>query len=119
MFFKPVVATLKQVAMITAKNYPNKNERAQKLRLTLVKIGEFIRNTLDGQQSMPSLEVRLWYVLLNAPSSPTSRSNLDYRDHVSLNYWPNKDASGAKLQLMFNKVMEASKASKPANGTSA
>jgi chromodomain-helicase-DNA-binding protein 1 len=100
MFFKPIVANLKQVAMITAKNYPSKNERAQKLRLTLVKIGEFIRNTLEGSQSMPSLEVRLW-------------------DYVSLNYWPNKEASGAKLQQMFNKVMEASKASKPSNGTSA
>jgi len=100
MFFKPIVANLKQVSMITAKNYPSKNERAQKLRLTLVKIGEFIRNTLEGSQSMPSLEVRLW-------------------DYVSLNYWPNKEASGAKLQQMFNKVMEASKASKPSNGTSA
>ncbi|KAJ6023151.1 hypothetical protein N7499_008473 [Penicillium canescens] len=100
MFFKPIVANLKQVSMITAKNYPSKNERAQKLRLTLVKIGEFIRNTLEGSQSMPSLEVRLW-------------------DYVSLNYWPNKEASGAKLQQMFNKVMEASKVSKPSNGTSA
>ncbi|CAI7640933.1 unnamed protein product [Penicillium crustosum] len=100
MFFKPIVANLKQVSMITAKNYPSKNERAQKLRLTLVKIGEFIRNTLEGSQSMPSLEVRLW-------------------DYVSLNYWPNKDASGAKLQQMFNKVMEASKASKASNGSSA
>ncbi|KAJ5494397.1 SNF2-related protein [Penicillium fimorum] len=100
MFFKPIVANLKQVSMITAKNYPSKNERAQKLRLTLVKIGEFIRNNLEGSQSMPSLEVRLW-------------------DYVSLNYWPNKDASGAKLQQMFNKVMEASKASKASNGSSA
>lgn len=41
-----------------------------------------------------------------------SLSDLTLRDHVSLNYWPNKDASGAKLQLMFNKVMEANKASK-------
>ncbi|KAJ5135864.1 Helicase C-terminal [Penicillium bovifimosum] len=102
MFFKPIVPNLKQVSMITAKNYPNKNERAQKLRLTLVKIGEFIRTTLEGSESMPSLEVRLW-------------------DYVSLNYWPNKDASGAKLQQMFNKVMEASKASKASkasNGSS-
>jgi chromodomain-helicase-DNA-binding protein 1 len=44
---------------------------------------------------------------------------LTFRDYVSLNYWPNKDASGAKLQQMFNKVMEASKASKASNGSSA
>ncbi|KAJ5151980.1 SNF2-related protein [Penicillium capsulatum] len=96
-FFKPIVPNLKQVSMITAKNYPNKGERAQKLRNTLVKIGDFIRSTLEGEQTMPSLERRLW-------------------DHVSVNYWPNKDASGSKLQQMFEKVQEASKASKESNG---
>jgi chromodomain-helicase-DNA-binding protein 1 len=34
------------------------------------------------------------------------------REYVSLNYWPNKEASGSKLQQMYEKVMEASKASK-------
>lgn len=48
-----------------------------------------------------------------------SLPDLTCRDYVSLNYWPNKDASGAKLQQMFNKVMEASKASKASNGSSA
>lgn len=62
MFFKPIIPNLKQVAMITAKNYPNKAERAQKLRSTIVKIGEFIRNTLEGEKPMPSLERRLWFV---------------------------------------------------------
>ncbi|OOQ90538.1 Chromodomain helicase hrp1 [Penicillium brasilianum] len=90
-FFRPIVPNLKQVTMITAKNYPNKHERALKLRNTIVKIGKFIRNTLEGEQSMPSLERRLW-------------------DYVSSNYWPNKEASGSKLQQMFDKVMEASKA---------
>ncbi|KAJ5587722.1 Chromodomain helicase hrp3 [Penicillium hispanicum] len=98
MFFKPIVPNLKQVSQITAKNYPNKAERALKLRNTIVKIGEFIRDTLEGQQSMPSLEVRLW-------------------DYVSVNYWPNKEASGSKLQQMFQKVQEAGKASKPSNGS--
>ncbi|CAL5870909.1 uncharacterized protein PFLUO_LOCUS5150 [Penicillium psychrofluorescens] len=92
-FFKPIVQNLKQVTMITAKNYPNKAERAQKLRSTIVKIGEFIHNTLEGSRPMPSLETRLW-------------------EYVSLNYWPNKEASGSKLQQMYEKVMEASKASK-------
>ncbi|KAJ5091878.1 SNF2-related protein [Penicillium alfredii] len=96
MFFKPIVMNLKEVSMITAKNYPNKAERAQKLRNTLVKIGEFIHHTLEGEHAMPSLERRLW-------------------DYVSLNYWPNKDASGSKLQQMYEKVMEASKASRKAS----
>ncbi|KAJ5893946.1 Chromodomain helicase hrp3 [Penicillium taxi] len=98
MFFKPIVPNLKQVSMITAKNYPEKADRARKLRNTIVKIGEFIDSTLEGQQSMPSLERRLW-------------------DYVSVNYWPNKEASGAKLQQMFMKVQEASKASKAATAS--
>ncbi|KAJ5698535.1 Chromodomain helicase hrp3 [Penicillium macrosclerotiorum] len=99
MFFRPIVPNLKQVSMITAKNYPNKHERALKLRNTIVKIGEFIRNTLEGEQSMPSLERRLW-------------------DYVSANYWPNKEASGSKLQQMFEKVMEASKTEKKSSNGS-
>lgn len=59
-FFRPIVEDLKEVSAITAKNYPSKSERAQKLRNTLVTIGEFIRDTLEGEQSMPSLERRLW-----------------------------------------------------------
>ena len=59
-FFRPILPNLRQVSMITAKNYPNKHERALKLRSTIVKIGKFIRGTLEGEQSMPSLERRLW-----------------------------------------------------------
>lgn len=59
-FFRPIIPNLRQVAMITAKNYPNKQERALKLRNTIVKIGKFIHSTLEGEQSMPSLERRLW-----------------------------------------------------------
>lgn len=59
-FFKPIVSKLKEVSTITAKNYPNKAERAQKLRNTIVTIGEFIGNTLGGDKSMASLETRLW-----------------------------------------------------------
>ncbi|KAF7719371.1 Helicase-like protein [Penicillium ucsense] len=92
-FFRPILPNLRQVSMITAKNYPNKHERALKLRSTIVKIGKFIRGTLEGEQSMPSLERRLW-------------------DYVSANYWPNKEASGTKLQQMFDKVMNAGKAEK-------
>ncbi|EPS32190.1 hypothetical protein PDE_07150 [Penicillium oxalicum 114-2] len=92
-FFRPILPNLRQVSMITAKNYPNKHERALKLRSTIVKIGKFIRGTLEGEQSMPSLERRLW-------------------DYVSANYWPNKEASGTKLQQMFDKVMDAGKAEK-------
>lgn len=32
---------------------------------------------------------------------------MKFRDYVSANYWPNKEASGSKLQQMFDKVMEA------------
>lgn len=60
MFFKPIVPKLREVSMITAKNYPNKAERAQKLRNTIVNIGQFIGNTLGGDKSMASLETRLW-----------------------------------------------------------
>lgn len=60
MFFKPIVPKLKEVSAITPKNYPNKAERAQKLRNTIVNIGEFIGNTLGGDRSMASLETRLW-----------------------------------------------------------
>lgn len=59
-FFKPIVPKLKEVSTITAKNYPNKAERAQKLRNTIVTIGEFIGSTLGGDKSMASLETRLW-----------------------------------------------------------
>lgn len=60
MFFKPIVPKLREVSMITAKNYPNKAERAQKLRNTIVNIGQFIGNTLGDDKSMASLETRLW-----------------------------------------------------------
>jgi chromodomain-helicase-DNA-binding protein 1 len=89
---------LKQVATITSKNYPNKADRAVKLRSTIEKIGEFIHNTLGGGDPMPSLERRLW-------------------DYVAVHYWPNKEVGGAKLQLMFEKVKAASKPSQPSNGT--
>ncbi|KAJ5131950.1 SNF2-related protein [Penicillium atrosanguineum] len=96
MFFKPIVPKLKEVSTITAKNIPNKTERALKLRNTIENIGEFINRNLGGGASMASLETRLW-------------------DYVSVNYWPNKEASGSKLQQMFKKVQELSK-NKPSNG---
>jgi chromodomain-helicase-DNA-binding protein 1 len=45
--------------------------------------------------------------------------DLKFRDYVSANYWPNKEASGSKLQQMFDKVMEASKleGEKKSNGS--
>lgn len=97
-FFRPIRDNLKQVATITSKNYPNKADRAVKLRSTIEKIGEFIHSTLGGGEPMPSLERRLW-------------------DYVAVNYWPNKEVSGAKLQLMFEKVKAASKPSQASNGT--
>jgi chromodomain-helicase-DNA-binding protein 1 len=60
MFFKPIVPKLKEVSMITAKNFPNKPERAMQLRNTIVNIGEFINGNLGGGSSMASLETRLW-----------------------------------------------------------
>ena len=60
MFFKPIVPKLKEAPMITAKYYPNKSERAQKLRETIVDIGEFINKNLGGGSAMASLETRLW-----------------------------------------------------------
>ncbi|KAJ5246886.1 Chromodomain helicase hrp3 [Penicillium chermesinum] len=96
LFFRPIVDNLRRVSTITAKNYPSKTERAQKLRNTIVKIGDFIKDNLGGNQPMPSLERRLW-------------------DYVSVNYWPNKEASGAKLQQIFERVQQQanSKAPKP------
>lgn len=45
-------------------------------------------------------------------------ANTFSRDYVSVNYWPNKEASGSKLQQMFEKVQQAStKAPKPSNGS--
>lgn len=46
-----------------------------------------------------------------------SSANISFRDYVSVNYWPNKEASGSKLQQMFEKVQQASKASKASNGS--
>ncbi|KAJ5098913.1 Chromodomain helicase hrp3 [Penicillium argentinense] len=97
-FFRPIRDNLKQVATITSKNYPNKADRAIKLRNTIEKIGGFIHNTLGGGEPMPSLEKRLW-------------------DYVAVHYWPNKEVGGAKLQLMYEKVKAAnSKPAQPSNG---
>lgn len=98
MVFKPIVGILDNVSKITAKNYPDKSKRAHELRTTIMKIGDFIRETLGGDKPMASLEKRLW-------------------DHVSVNYWPNREVTGSKLQAMFQKVQEAKNAPKPSNGT--
>ncbi|KAJ5691270.1 hypothetical protein N7488_012005 [Penicillium malachiteum] len=98
MVFKPIVGILDNVSKITAKNYPDKSKRAHELRTTIMKIGEFIRETLGSDKAMASLEKRLW-------------------DYVSVNYWPNREVTGTKLQTMFQKVQEAKNASKPSAGS--
>ncbi|KAI9928779.1 hypothetical protein AWENTII_000872 [Aspergillus wentii] len=101
LFFKPIRDDLKRVSSVTKENFPGKAARALELRDLLRKIGDFIRRTLQGEGSMPSLEVRLWH-------------------YVAVNYWPNKDAGGAKLQEMYQKLSAArdANAAKPAsNGT--
>ena len=32
------------------------------------------------------------------------------RNYVSVHYWPNKDAAGAKLQEMYHKLIDSKKA---------
>lgn len=60
MLFKPIIGILDNVSKITAKNYPDKSKRAHELRTTIMKIGEFIRETLGGEKALASLEKRLW-----------------------------------------------------------
>lgn len=58
-------------------------------------------------------------VSIDSSNVAVASSNMKSRDYVSANYWPNKEASGSKLQQMFDKVMEASKADgeKKSNGS--
>ncbi|PYI17036.1 hypothetical protein BO99DRAFT_207832 [Aspergillus violaceofuscus CBS 115571] len=94
-FFRPIRENLKKVSAVTKENYPDKAERALELRRLLDKIGEFIKQNLQGG-SMASLETRLW-------------------QFVAVHYWPNKEAAGAKLQQMYQKLSAAGKpAGKPA-----
>lgn len=58
--FKPIREQLKRVSNVTKDNIPNKRERAAELRVLLRKIGDFIRATLEGEDSRASLEGRLW-----------------------------------------------------------
>ena len=68
LFFKPIREDLKKVSGVTKENYANKMERALELRRLLRKIGDFIRENLEGEKSL-GLEVRLWYVLFLFPVS--------------------------------------------------
>lgn len=48
----------------------------------------------------------------------TEYTDSNNRQYVSVHYWPNKDAGGAKLQEMYHKLIAARKeaaASKPAS----
>ena len=58
--FKPIRDDLKQVSTVTKETYPDKAERALALRNLLEKVGNFIRQTLEGEGSVHSLENRLW-----------------------------------------------------------
>ncbi|PTU22521.1 hypothetical protein P175DRAFT_0136012 [Aspergillus ochraceoroseus IBT 24754] len=101
LFFKPIREDLKKVAAVTKENFPNKAERASELRRLLNKIGGFIGSNLKGENSvsMSSLETRLWH-------------------YVSVHYWPNKDAGGAKLQEMYHKLSDVHKKAAAAKATS-
>ncbi|KAL2832116.1 SNF2 family N-terminal domain-containing protein [Aspergillus cavernicola] len=91
-FFKPIRDDLRKVAEVTRDGFPNKAERASELRRLLNKIGDFINSNLRGENSisLSPLETRLWH-------------------YVSVNYWPNKDAGGAKLQEMYHKLIDVHK----------
>lgn len=58
--FKPIREQLKRVSNVTKENFPGKRERAAELRNLLPKIGNFIRTTLEEEESRASLEGRLW-----------------------------------------------------------
>ena len=59
--FKPTRESLKRVSQVTKENIPSKQERAGELRRLLRQIGDFIRNTLEGEEeARASLEGRLW-----------------------------------------------------------
>ncbi|GAB1212720.1 hypothetical protein ATERTT37_001867 [Aspergillus terreus] len=88
-FFRPIREKLKQVSTTTKENIPNKAERAAELRKLLHTVGDFISDTLQ-QHGTPSLETRLW-------------------NYVSVHYWPNKEAGGAKLRDMYQKLSAALK----------
>ncbi|THC91054.1 hypothetical protein EYZ11_009476 [Aspergillus tanneri] len=62
LFFKPIRDDLKRVSAVTKENFANKIERASELRNLLHKIGDFIDRTLRGENSIPSLDTRLWHV---------------------------------------------------------
>ncbi|KAK2767760.1 hypothetical protein FQN54_003919 [Arachnomyces sp. PD_36] len=99
--FKPIREHLKRVSNVTKETFPGKVERAAQLRTLLRKIGDFIRGTLEGEESGSSLEARLW-------------------DHAAT-YWPNTTTPGHALQLMFDRLLaaEAEKLKKDQeNGTS-
>ncbi|KAL4893936.1 SNF2 family N-terminal domain-containing protein [Aspergillus ambiguus] len=88
-FFRPIREKLKQASSITKENIPNKAKRAAELRNLLSTVGGFISDTLK-QHGTPALETRLW-------------------DYVSVHYWPNKEAGGAKLRDMYQKLSAALK----------
>ncbi|KAL5341822.1 SNF2 family N-terminal domain-containing protein [Aspergillus crustosus] len=100
-FFKPIREDLKKVADVTKDSFPNKAERASELRRLLNKIGDFINSNLRGENSVSllSLETRLWH-------------------YVSVHYWPNKDAGGAKLQEMYHKLIDVHKKAAAVKATS-
>ncbi|KAL4879527.1 SNF2 family N-terminal domain-containing protein [Aspergillus karnatakaensis] len=100
-FFKPIREDLKKVANVTKDNFQNKAERASELRRLLNKIGDFINSNLRGENSvsLSSLETRLW-------------------SYVSVHYWPNKDAGGAKLQEMYHKLIDVNKKAAEAKSAS-
>ena len=101
--FKPIRNDLKEVSNVTKENYPDKSERALALRNLLGKVGDFIGSTLEGEGSMHSLEDRLWYVI--APRLKVIWVLISIGRHfVAVNHWPNKDAGGAKLHEMYQKL---------------
>lgn len=58
--FKPIREQLRRVSNVTKETIPNKRERAAELRELLRKIGDFIRATLEEEESRATLEGRLW-----------------------------------------------------------
>ncbi|KAH8425857.1 chromatin-remodeling ATPase CHD1 [Aspergillus melleus] len=99
LFFRPIRDDLKRVSGVTKENFANKTERALELRSLLQKIGDFIDRNLQGDSSISSLDTRLWHF-------------------VAVNYWPNKEAGGNKLQEMYQKLRAVKKEPTAAKPTS-
>ncbi|KKA16881.1 hypothetical protein T310_9495 [Rasamsonia emersonii CBS 393.64] len=90
LFFEPIRQDLEKVSRVTKANFPDKSARARELRSLIRTIGDFIKNTLEGQ-TVEGLEDRLWR-------------------HIAERYWPNREAGVDQLKQMYHKIVAADQA---------